>query len=51
MNIKDRAILYGLAIGDGHISYRTRLKDGKYKYEQAELIVGHGEQQKGYILM
>lgn len=49
MNKKDRAILYGLAIGDGHISYRTRYKDGKYRYEQAELIVGHGPKQKEYI--
>jgi len=49
MNKKDRAILYGLAIGDGHISYRTRLKDGKYRYEQAELMLGHGPQQKRYL--
>jgi len=49
MNKKDRAILYGLAIGDGHISYRTRYKDGKYKYETAELIVGHSPRQEGYI--
>jgi hypothetical protein len=49
MNKKDRAILYGLAIGDGHISYRTRLKDGKYRYEQSELIIGHGHNQLDYI--
>lgn len=49
MNKKDRAILYGLAIGDGHISYRTRYKDGKYRYEQADLIIGHGPKQKEYI--
>jgi hypothetical protein len=49
MNIKDRAIIYGLSIGDGHISYRTRLKAGKYKYEQAELIIGHGPKQKEYL--
>lgn len=49
MNSKDRAILYGLAIGDGHISYRTRYKDGKYRYEQAELIIGHGPKQLDYI--
>lgn len=49
MNKKQRAILYGLAIGDGHISYRTRYKDGKYRYEQAELIVGHSPKQKEYI--
>lgn len=49
MNRKQRAILYGLAIGDGHISYRKRLKDGKYPYEQAELILGHGEKQKEYL--
>lgn len=49
MNKKDRAILYGLAIGDGHISYRTRLKNGKYRYEQAELIIGHGVNQSEYI--
>lgn len=49
MNKKDRAILYGLAIGDGHISYRTRYKNGKYRYEQADLIIGHGPKQKEYI--
>lgn len=49
MNKEKRAILYGLAIGDGHISYRTRLKDGKYRYEQAELIIGHSVKQQNYI--
>jgi recombination protein RecA len=49
MDKKQRAILYGLAIGDGHISYRSRLKDGKYPYEQAELILGHGEKQREYL--
>lgn len=49
MNEKDRATLYGLAIGDGHISYRTRFKDGKYRYEQAELIIGHSEKQRDYL--
>jgi len=49
MNKKDRAVLYGLAIGDGHISYRLRLKDGKYPYEHAELIIGHGPDQKDYL--
>lgn len=49
MNKKDRALIYGLSIGDGHISYRTRLKDGKYRYEQAELIIGHGPKQKEYL--
>lgn len=49
MNKEERAILYGIAIGDGHISYRTRLKDGKYRYEQAELIVGHSVKQEQYI--
>lgn len=49
MNRKHRAILYGLAIGDGHISYRTRYKDGKYRYEQAELRIGHGPKQRDYL--
>lgn len=49
MDKKDRAILYGLAIGDGHISYRNRLKDNKYPYEQAELIIGHSPKQQEYI--
>jgi hypothetical protein len=49
MEKNQRAILYGLAIGDGHISYRQRLKDGKYPYEHAELIIGHGEKQKEYL--
>lgn len=49
MNKNTRAILYGLAIGDGHISYRKRLKDGKYPYEHAELILGHSPAQRGYL--
>lgn len=49
MNSKDRAVLYGLAIGDGHISYRTRFKDGKYRYEQAEMILGHSPVQRDYL--
>lgn len=49
MDSKKRAILYGLAIGDGHISYRSRLKDNKYSYEQAELIIAHSEKQKPYL--
>lgn len=49
MDKTKRAVLYGLAIGDGHISYRQRLKDGKYPYESAELIIGHGEKQKEYL--
>jgi len=49
MDNKTRAILYGLAIGDGHISYRKRFKDGKYPYEHAELIIGHSPKQKDYI--
>lgn len=49
MNKKDRAILYGLAIGDGHISYRNRLNKGKYPYVSAELIIGHSPKQEGYI--
>lgn len=49
MNKRNRAILYGLAIGDGHISYRTRYKSGKYRYEQAELIIGHGPKQLDYL--
>lgn len=50
MNKKDRATLYGITIGDGHISYRTRYKDGKYRYEQAELIIGHGPKQFDYLV-
>lgn len=49
MNKNQRAILYGMAIGDGHISYRTRFKDGKYRYEQAELIIGHSPKQLQYL--
>lgn len=48
MNKKGRAILYGLAIGDGHISYRKRFRDGS-PYVSAELIVGHSPRQEGYI--
>lgn len=49
MNKRDRAILYGFAIGDGHISYRSRLKDGKYKYESAELVMAHSPKQYEYL--
>lgn len=49
MNSKDRAILYGLAVGDGHISHRTRYKDQKYKYITSELILGHGPKQLMYL--
>lgn len=49
MNKKQRAILYGLVIGDGHISHRNRLKNGKYPYIQAELSIGHGPKQKEYL--
>lgn len=49
MNARDRAILYGMAIGDGHISYRIRYKDNKYRYEHAELIMGHYPKQKDYL--
>jgi hypothetical protein len=46
MNKEERAVLIGLVLGDGHISYRTRLKDGKYRYEQADIILGHCVAQK-----
>lgn len=49
MNVKDRAILIGLTLGDGHISNRVRFKDGKYRYEQAELHLGHCPTQKDYL--
>lgn len=49
MNTKDRAILIGLTLGDGHICNRTRLKDGKYRYEQAEIRLGHCPAQKDYL--
>lgn len=48
MNKEQKAILWGLVIGDGHVSYRTRYKDGKYRYEQAELIIGHSVKQRDY---
>ena len=49
MNNKTRAVLYGMAIGDGSISYRTRLKDGKYKYIESALTIAHGPKQKEYL--
>lgn len=49
MNREERAVLIGLVLGDGHISYRTRLKDGKYRYEQADIILGHCAAQKPYL--
>lgn len=48
MNKEQKAILWGLVIGDGHISNRTRFKDGKYRYEQAELIIAHSPKQRDY---
>ncbi len=49
MNNKDRAVLYGMAIGDGCLTHRNRLKDGKYPYSQSDLILGHGPKQKDYL--
>jgi hypothetical protein len=49
MNKKDRAVLYGLAVGDGHISYRKRLKDGKYPYTSASIVLGHSPKQEDYL--
>lgn len=49
MNDKDRAILYGMAIGDGSISFRERLKDGKYPYVESSLSIAHGPKQKEYL--
>lgn len=48
MNFKDRAILLGCAIGDGHVNVRNRLKDGKYKYVSSELRVVHSIAQLEY---
>ena len=50
MNKDDRAILYGMAIGDGSISNRLRFKDGKYPYVQATLSIAHGPKQREYLL-
>jgi hypothetical protein len=49
MNAKDRAILIGLVLGDGHIQNRVRFKDGKYRYEQADIRLGHCPAQKEYL--
>lgn len=49
MNKQDRAFIYGVALGDGHVRHRTRLKDGKYRYEQSELCLGHSPKQKEYL--
>lgn len=49
MNKKERAILYGLAIGDGHISFRERFKDGKYRYETSSIHLAHSLSQRDYL--
>ena len=49
MNKKHRAILYGLAIGDGHVKYRKRMKDGKYPYVEGTLVLGHSTKQREYL--
>jgi len=43
MNRKKRGILYGLALGDGHLSYRPQ------RGSNCELIVGHSTKQAEYI--
>jgi len=54
MNTEHRGILYGLVLGDGHISIRQRLgkdKHGtpKYEYTNCELVFAHSPKQKEYI--
>lgn len=49
MNNYKRAILYGLCLGDGHVSNRIRFKDGKYRYESASLMIGHSFKQYEYL--
>src|SRR5882672_9532299 len=49
MNRRDRGILYGMAIGDGCVICKKRLKDGKYPYIQSEIRIGHSIKQIEYI--
>jgi hypothetical protein len=54
MDVDDWGVLYGLALGDGHISSRERWKKDKhgfprYRYEAVELVIGHGPKQHEYI--
>lgn len=54
MTRDDRGVLYGMAIGDGHISLRQRLgkdKHGvpKYEYTACELIIAHSPAQRDYL--
>lgn len=48
MNVVDRGILTGMALGDGYLSVRQRLKDGKYPYWKSELVVVHSAAQADY---
>lgn len=50
LNNKNRAILYGLSLGDGHVFVRNRLNKGKYKYVSAGIMLGHSHKQKAYLI-
>lgn len=49
MNKIDRGLLVGMVLGDGHLSVRNRLKDGKYKYESSEIRIVHSIKQIDYL--
>ena len=50
MDTEARGALIGMCLGDGHINVRYRLKDGKYRFESAEMRILHGPAQYDYCL-
>lgn len=49
MNSKDRAILVGMVLGDGYLNVRTRLNQGKYRYESSAIRLKHSVKQIDYL--
>lgn len=47
MDKKKRAVIVGMAIGDGYVQVRTRERQG-YKYESRSMRVVHGASQRAY---
>lgn len=49
MNRRNRGVLIGMVLGDGYISVRSMLKDGKYPYVSSELCLKHSIKQREYL--
>lgn len=48
MNRNKRAVLVGLALGDGYVQVRKRLNRGKYPYTASSINISHSPQQRAY---